>query len=385
MSSATIIFCDIAGFSKKATDIQKDLVESLTSEVLYIVRSTLIQPFKTTDLVALPTGDGIAIAYLHSDKQKWKAEAIIELTFKLHFWAFKKTTFDNPINLRIGIHVGAVDFIVDINNNTNICGDSINTAQRIMDASNPRQTLISEEAYKHYFGVDQKKRQITINDKTTIIGCSKKTEVFVKHGIKLSVYSLSPENPIEWYEEKEPFSKNIMLLTTTPLPKEIDGDFTERLSSATEIALIQLTGSRLLEKIVSKEIKLSSELEKMWIFMPSKDSYGENYYRQNIVGKLDIESQIQNWKNFLSDYSKNNSYIDIRLITFNDPAFLGASFINWTKPGGRIHISPYIWGVKANESPGYDIEWICDNMPEIYSKYVTGLNYLCRNGNKILI
>ena len=384
MSSATIIFCDIAGFSKKASDIQKDLVESLTSEVLYIVRSALIQPFKTTDLVALPTGDGIAIAYLHSNKQRWKSEAIIELTFKLHNWAFRKTTIDNPIKLRIGIHVGAVDFLVDINNNTNICGDSINTAQRIMDASNPMQTLISEQAFKHYFGVDQKKRQIVVDSRTIDITCGERTEVFVKHGVKLTVYCLIPDFEVDWYEIKEPFSKNIMLLTSTPLPKEIDGDFTERLTHANEIALIQLTGSRLLQKLDSLEIKLSSELEKLWILMPSKDSYGEQYYKKNIVGKLDIKTQIENWKKYLLDYSKNNSHVDVRLITFFDPAFIGASYLNWTKPGGRIHVSPYIWGVKATECPGYNLDWICDRMPEIYNKYVIGLSYLCKNGERIL-
>jgi hypothetical protein len=384
MSSATILFCDIVSFSKKATDVQKSLVESLTSEILYAIRKLLIRPFKETETIALPTGDGVAIAYLHSEAQSWEPSTILELCCRLHYWAYNTSSPESTVKLRIGIHVGSVDFVVDINNNTNICGDSINIAQRVMDAANPMQTLFSDSAYRYYFGSEPVTRPIKVNGKDYKVSGSKQIETYAKHGLKLIVHSLQLDNDESWYNGDDPFSKNLMLLTTTPLPKEIVGDFTERLTVANEIAFIQLTGNRLLEKLQKKEIILSTELQKFWVVMPDPKSFNEEYFKTIIVGDRNVAEMINQWEIYLEKYSKENQFTDVRLITFIEPAFLGASFINWSQPGGRIHVSPYIWNKKATECPGYDIEWLGIEQPGIYKAYLDGLNYLCKSGERLI-
>ncbi len=66
MSAATIVFMDIASFSKKPTPEQRRLVNALTSEVIHELRIFLAPPMETPSLLALPTGDGMALAFIHS-------------------------------------------------------------------------------------------------------------------------------------------------------------------------------------------------------------------------------------------------------------------------------------------------------------------------------
>ncbi len=55
---------------------------------------------------------------------------------------------------------------------------------------------------------------------------------------------------------------------------------------------------------------------------------------------------------------------------------MGASFIDWERPGGKIHVSPYVWNVAAPNCPGYDIYWVGKKPWAIYETYVEGLQYL---------
>lgn len=383
MASATILFCDIVSFSKKPTDFQKVLIESLTSEVLYHVRKDLFKPFNTTDLIVLPTGDGMAIAFIHSEGKLWDVESILTLSFKLHIWAFNQSKNNSDVKMRVGIHVGDVEFLVDINGKTNICGDSINYAQRVMDAANPGQILISETAFRHYFNLSPIDRIINISNIPYSVHPSSPIETYAKHGLRMLVHSLLLNNDNDWYDNSEPYSKNIMLLSTTPLPKEIIGSFSDSLSTAKEIALLQLTGERLLKKIQNNEIQFSENLKTLYVIMPDSSSFNKEYYKSIVTGSDDIEKLLSDWEIALKGIHKKASHIDVRLITFKEPPYIGASFIDWNNPGGKIHVSPYIWNVKASECPGYDIFWLGQVQPAIYKAYVTGLDYLIKNGTRV--
>ena len=152
MSAATILFTDIVSFSKKPTSEQKRLVESLTAEVVHEVRTLLNPPMENPSVIALPTGDGMALAFLHRSDHPWTRATIFVLILRLHEWAHKQSSPGNSVNLRIGVHVGAVELVTDINGQPNVCGDTINYTQRVMDAAGPKQTLFSEEAYREYIG-----------------------------------------------------------------------------------------------------------------------------------------------------------------------------------------------------------------------------------------
>ena len=122
MLNHTILFTDVVSFSKKPTAEQKKLVEALTSEVIYELRPLLNPPLNLPTLIALPTGDGLALAFLHKANHLWNRSTILKLIIRLHKWAYDNSTPDNAISLRIGVHVGAVEIISDINNKPNVCG-----------------------------------------------------------------------------------------------------------------------------------------------------------------------------------------------------------------------------------------------------------------------
>ncbi len=126
MAAATVVFMDIVGFSKKPTAEQKCLVESLTDEVMHCLRTFLKPPFQTPEVLALPTGDGMALVFLHSAPRRWSHQTIYHLLYNLQQWAWSQTTPTVEVALRFGIHVGTVEIITDINGNPNVCGDTIN-------------------------------------------------------------------------------------------------------------------------------------------------------------------------------------------------------------------------------------------------------------------
>ena len=151
MPSATILFTDIVGFSLLATPDQARLISSLSGITHHEIRDLLHPPLAPPEAVALPTGDGMALAFLREVRATWKFERVMCLAVRLFEWAAqqkKQLKLKEPIRLRIGIHDGSIEYVTDINSNANICGDRINYTQRVMDAANENQLLISEDAYK---------------------------------------------------------------------------------------------------------------------------------------------------------------------------------------------------------------------------------------------
>ncbi len=273
MSAATILFTDIVSFSKKPTAEQRQLVESLTSEVVHELRVLLNPPLDTPSIVALPTGDGLALAFLHRTNQPWDHTTILCLILRLHQWANNQSSPHNLVSLRVGVHVGAVELVTDINGKANLCGDTINYAQRVMDAANPRQTLYSEAAFREYVGSESPSCNtppFSKDLKTDFLG---PIEVYAKHGLQILVYKLSLEPPQPYWSNDDPIAKQLMLVTLTPLPKEVVGSFSEQIHQGTNIAFIQLTGDRFISNFNEGKIEFSKQLKRFWVFMPAPDVY----------------------------------------------------------------------------------------------------------------
>ncbi|MCL4680306.1 MAG: hypothetical protein KJZ92_03450 [Rhodocyclaceae bacterium] len=91
MTAATIPFTDIVAFSKKPTTEQRQLVESITAEVRIEIGQLLAIHSVARQVVALPTGDGLALAFLHSDAQTWNHSTVLRLALRLHRWAFAQS------------------------------------------------------------------------------------------------------------------------------------------------------------------------------------------------------------------------------------------------------------------------------------------------------
>ena len=132
MEIGHVLFMDIVGYSKLLLDEQRELQQRLNE----IVRST--EQFRSAEasgkLVRLPTGDGMALVFLNSP------EAPVQCAVEI-----SKLLRDNPeFQLRMGIHSGPINKVVDVNDHANIAGAGINIAQRVMDCADAGHILLSK-------------------------------------------------------------------------------------------------------------------------------------------------------------------------------------------------------------------------------------------------
>ncbi len=370
--SATILFADIVGFSKKNTANQKTLIQSFTKEI----RTDIKKLLKNQGILALPTGDGMALVFLHRSRQEWDRSNILCLIYQMQEWAKRMTRNNTSVTLRIGVHIGPVEMISDINGKRNCCGDTINIAQRVMDSAAPRQVLFSDAAFRWYSGTEN----LELSEKPFSRRLSARfvgpIDVFAKHGLSLPVYKLALKPEQKWWSNSDPLGKNIVPIRLTPLPKEIAGSFGDRLKSASSIAFIQLTGDRFLDSYFSGKITFSKTLEKFWVLMPDPIIYSRMKITNAYASAAVIKACINKWKKLFQVLKRKHPKAQLKLGLFKEPPYFGASFVDWGKKGGIIHVSPYIWNIPAPQCPGYDLEWIGHEPSPVYAAYAKGLEYL---------
>ena len=116
-----VLFIDIVGYSKLLINEQRDQIQKLKA----IVRGT--EQFRLAEaegkLVRLPTGDGGALVFRTSPEAPVLCALEIGKELKKH----------PELRVRMGIHSGPVNAVTDLNEQSNIAGEGINIAQRVMD------------------------------------------------------------------------------------------------------------------------------------------------------------------------------------------------------------------------------------------------------------
>jgi TolB-like protein/class 3 adenylate cyclase/Tfp pilus assembly protein PilF len=140
---AHVLFIDIVGYSKLRINEQSAQIEKLRE----IVRGT--EQFHAAEaegkLLRLPTGDGGALAFRNSPEAPLLCAEEIAKALKSH----------PEIRVRMGIHSGPVNEVTDLNEQANIAGAGINTAQRIMDCGDAGHILVSKHAAEDLEQYDQ--------------------------------------------------------------------------------------------------------------------------------------------------------------------------------------------------------------------------------------
>lgn len=137
-SICTVIFLDIIGYSAWVDSEQiskKNEFNRLISEA--------IKDIAQNDRILLDTGDGAAIALLGAPEEA----LFIALTIRDGILALNEAAKD-ALLVRIGINLGPVRVVKDINGRPNIIGDGINVAQRVMSFAEPNQILVSRSYFE---------------------------------------------------------------------------------------------------------------------------------------------------------------------------------------------------------------------------------------------
>jgi TolB-like protein/class 3 adenylate cyclase/Flp pilus assembly protein TadD len=168
---AHLLLIDVVGYSKLLGNEQAELIRQLNQ----IVRNT--ESFRRAEvsrkLKRLPTGDGMALLFFRSPEEPVRCALEISEGLRSH----------PHIRLRMGIHSGPVNEVIDVNDRSNITGAGINVAQRVMDCGDAGHILLSKHVaddlaqYQHW--------RPYLHD----LG-----ECEVKHGLRLHVFNLAKEN-----------------------------------------------------------------------------------------------------------------------------------------------------------------------------------------------
>ncbi len=133
----SVFFLDIVEYSKKSVSGQISLKERFNAFL-----STAIRDVPINDRIILDTGDGAAISFLGDVEDALKA-ALSMRSSLLSDEGLK----DPPLLVRMGVNLGPVRLVKDINGQPNIVGDGINVAQRVMGFAEPGQILVSRSYY----------------------------------------------------------------------------------------------------------------------------------------------------------------------------------------------------------------------------------------------
>ena len=126
----SVLFLDLIGYSKKAVTEQHEVKHQFNSAL-----TEALDLLSRRDRVIVDTGDGAAIVFLGDPEDAM----IVGL-------AMRENAARVP--MRLGINLGPVRLISDLNDQTNVIGDGINVAQRIMSFAEPGQLLVSHSYFE---------------------------------------------------------------------------------------------------------------------------------------------------------------------------------------------------------------------------------------------
>lgn len=158
-SICSVVFLDIIDYSKKSVSEQIDDKNYFNSIINEAIKDTA-----QNDRIILDTGDGASIALLGAP------EEALFVALTIRDGLLKNKANGPQFDVRIGINLGPVRVVSDINGRPNIIGDGINVAQRVMSFAEPNQILVSRSYFEvtsrltkeitgmfSYFGVKQDK------------------------------------------------------------------------------------------------------------------------------------------------------------------------------------------------------------------------------------
>jgi PEGA domain len=133
----SVLFLDIVEYSKRPVSEQIQLKDRFNALIAEAIRD--IAP---DDRIILDTGDGVAVNFLGDPEDA----LFVAMSLREAFAPMS----DAPPTLpaRIGINLGPVRLVRDLNGQPNIIGDGINVAQRVMGFAAPGQVLVSRSYFE---------------------------------------------------------------------------------------------------------------------------------------------------------------------------------------------------------------------------------------------
>ncbi len=385
--SGTIVFFDLAGFSVESDPAQSELAQ----EFLDVIRDLISEVFQENlsrgahdNSLILPTGDGAAVIIWNKGSAfETREDTAVYIAARILGWA---KLHEPPVGVRCGINSGELDTVTDPYGQENVSGTAINIAQRVMDSAAPDQLLIH----------DLLARRLA-TERELVSGmsyvCPKDIhEILAKHNILIPVRSVTGQiqvddtivnfglskPPLEkWHLQIEPPILSVDKLGV-PQKKAPPIVLFEKHDKA---AFIGATNDQLpdvLRRAKDTKVKNPPWSEISVLFL-SDDGLrqirsDDRSHDQLVAAKRETIDQLHS---LLPECASSWS-----LKEYSTPYYF-ASYWDWDRPEGRIHVSPYIWGVDVRTCPAFDFTWLTKKPTRSYDAYVAGLNTLLSKATDI--
>jgi class 3 adenylate cyclase/Tfp pilus assembly protein PilF len=134
----SVVFMDIVNYSSQSVELQMKWKQRFNG---YLAEA--IQDVPESERVILDTGDGAAICFLGAP------EAAMFAALELwHFLLLDEREQQPQLRVRIGINLGPVRLVKDINGAQNAIGDGMNAGQRVMSFAAENQILVSQSYFE---------------------------------------------------------------------------------------------------------------------------------------------------------------------------------------------------------------------------------------------
>src|SRR5579862_9859016 len=134
----SVLFMDIVNYSSQSVDMQMKWKTRFNGYLAEAIRDV-----PESERVILDTGDGAAICFLGAPEAPMFAALQLCRSFTLD-----EREQQPGLRVRIGINLGPVTLVKDINGALNAIGDGINAGQRIMSFASENQILVSQSYFE---------------------------------------------------------------------------------------------------------------------------------------------------------------------------------------------------------------------------------------------
>jgi len=130
----TVMFLDLVAYSKHSIDQQVVLKERFNELIIKALKGVA-----EASRIVIDTGDGAATCFLGDPEEALQSALLLR--------GLLLQKYGQMLSVRIGLHLGPIRMVFDINQRVNVVGDGINVAQRIMDFAQPNQIVVSRAYY----------------------------------------------------------------------------------------------------------------------------------------------------------------------------------------------------------------------------------------------
>src|SRR5881394_3912723 len=126
----SVLFLDIVEYTKKPVSDQLQIKQEFNR-----VLTKALEQVPPRDRIILDTGDGAAVTFMGDPEDALFASMAVRDSA-------------GALAVRLGVNLGPVRLVKDLNGQMNIIGDGINVAQRVMSFARPGQLLVSRSFYE---------------------------------------------------------------------------------------------------------------------------------------------------------------------------------------------------------------------------------------------